>query len=60
MQGDPALLAAAFRGHAAITQLLVQRGANVNVRGSEGDMPLKVAAEQGNREMVRLLLEAGG
>ncbi|HYH96571.1 ankyrin repeat domain-containing protein [Hyalangium sp.] len=59
MQGDPALLVAAFRGHAAIAQLLVERGAHVNVRGSEGDMPLKVAAERGDREMVRLLLEAG-
>ena len=42
-----------------IAKLLIERGADLNLRGGEGDSPLKTAAEQGNLELARLLLDAG-
>jgi len=61
LQGDSALQNAAFRGNVAIARMLIERGAgaDVNLRGGEGNMPLKTAAEQGNIELVKLFLDAG-
>lgn len=59
MTGDSALQVAAFRGNIAIARLLLERGADVNLRGGEGNTPLKTAAEQGNVELAKLFLDAG-
>ena len=59
MTGDSALQVAAFRGDIAIAKILIERGADVNLRGGEGNTPLKTAAEQGNIELARLFLDAG-
>jgi ankyrin repeat protein len=47
-------------GHGAVVQLLLERGANPNIR-DEGDdaMPLHFAAERGDLDVVRLLVEHG-
>jgi ankyrin repeat protein len=46
--------------HEPVVQLLLERGANPNIR-DDGDnaMPLHFAAEQGNMAIVRLLVEHG-
>jgi hypothetical protein len=45
-------------GHEKIVRLLVKRGADVNVRATDGgETPLFIAALFGNTEMVKLLLE---
>ena len=59
MTGDSAIQVAAFRGDIAIAKILIERGADVNLRGGEGNTPLKTAAEQGNIELARLFLDAG-
>ena len=48
------------QGHAAIVKALLERGADPNIR-DEGDnaFPLHFAAEDGNLEVIRLLVEHG-
>ncbi|HUF51251.1 MAG TPA: ankyrin repeat domain-containing protein [Longimicrobiales bacterium] len=47
-------------GHADMVRLLLARGANPNIRDDGDDaMPLHFAAEAGNMEVVRLLIEHG-
>ncbi|MCF6252323.1 MAG: ankyrin repeat domain-containing protein [Methylococcaceae bacterium] len=53
------LLMAIFRGHLHVVQLLLEAGANPNVRGSEGDSPLRWSVSQEDIEMARLLLKFG-
>jgi ankyrin repeat protein len=43
-----------------MVRLLLERGANVDTEGGETLVPLVVAAETGNLDMVRLLLEQPG
>lgn len=56
-----ALHFAAFTGHREVVELLLQRGAEVNVRaeGIDDVTPLHSAAAGGHPEIVRLLLAAG-
>jgi ankyrin repeat protein len=54
------LCRAAYEGHSEIAKLLIEAGADVNKRASEGYFnPLLYAAYNGNLEVVRILLEAG-
>ncbi len=57
--GQPLLVDAAIRGHAAIIALLLQSGADVNASGPDGWTPLHAAARMGHFEIVRELLERG-
>ncbi len=51
---------ASFRGQMEIAELLIDKGANVNIKGQEGGVtPLHLAATKGNKEMVKLLISRG-
>jgi ankyrin repeat protein len=50
---------AAAAGHTQIVELLIQAGANVNLRDKLGFTPIASAAYAGYGEIVRLLIEAG-
>ena len=56
---DTALAAAAQKGHLQIAQLLLKKGANVNVLDADGDSPLHLASSSGHLELVQLLLGNG-
>ena len=47
---------AASAGHAPTAELPLERGADANAVGTEGEMPLVVAAEAGHVAVVRELL----
>ena len=53
------LLIALFRGHRDVALMLLAAGADPNVRGDEGDMPLGLCAKEGDLKMVATLLRAG-
>jgi ankyrin repeat protein len=53
------LYRAAFRGHAGVVSLLLERGAEPNLKGWASLTPLHAAAMAGREEVVRLLLENG-
>ncbi len=53
------LHAAADRGHATIVELLVRRGADVELPGYRGRTALLLAAKRGSTTVVRRLIEAG-
>src|SRR5262245_26395908 len=54
-----ALHYAVFAGHEAIAQLLIERGANINARATNGSSVLMMAAREGRDGLVRTLLEHG-
>lgn len=53
------LLNAVFREHIEAVRLLLSAGADPNVRGDQGDSPLRWCAQNGLVEMARLLLLCG-
>lgn len=53
------LLLAVLRNHIEAVRILLAAGADPNVRGDEGESPLRFCAEKGNLEMARLLLLCG-
>lgn len=55
---SPIVLASAL-GHAEITEVLLQNGANVNIKVSSGFTPLHYAAMEGNTETARVLIRQG-
>jgi ankyrin repeat protein len=55
-QKVPPLCSAAAGKHLEIAHLLLERGANVNVRQERGFTPLMSAADNGDYEMAQLLL----
>jgi ankyrin repeat protein len=58
--GATALMWAANGGHAEVVKLLLEKGADVNVkRIGDGITALAVAAQNGHTELVNLLLEKG-
>jgi ankyrin repeat protein len=59
-EDEMALLEVAASGDIAKAKSLLDRGVNVNLRGSDGRTPLTEAAFAGHAEMVKLLLSKGG
>ena len=47
------------RGNAKIVKLLLENGANVNVRDNNQWTPLKIAVHRGFMEIANLLQQAG-
>lgn len=56
---DTSLIGAAVNGHADVVKLLIEKGADVNVRAIYGRTPLYTAFDKGDVEMGRILLEHG-
>lgn len=54
-----ALYAAAEKGHVEVVKLLINRGAYVNLLGTDNDAPLHVAVVNNKLECVRLLIDRG-
>ena len=50
---------AAAGGHRRIVKMLVEHGADPNIREQGGHTPLHAAAENGDEEMIRILLFGG-
>lgn len=46
-------------GHAAVVQLLIERGASVSAATLSGDTPLTLAQENQNDDVIRILTAAG-
>jgi ankyrin repeat protein len=53
------LAEASQQGDAAIVELLLARGADVNAKGEEGETALMWAASRGKLDLVKRLIEAG-
>jgi hypothetical protein len=56
---DTALTGAADAGHVSVVQLLIDRGANLNLPNSQGRTPLSCARSRGHKEVEEALLKAG-
>lgn len=50
---------AALDGHEEIVELLIKKGANVNITNPVNETPLHDAAKEGHKKIVELLLNAG-
>eukprot|EP00752_Nemacystus_decipiens_P005121 g4646.t1 len=59
LQGLTPLMLAAFRGHARIVRLLLNKGASSSVVGDDGITALQASAQEGHAAVVKLLVEAG-
>ncbi|XP_065164682.1 E3 ubiquitin-protein ligase MIB2 [Atheta coriaria] len=57
--GKTALQVASHQGHVAIVSLLIQAGADVNVRDNDGDTCLHYAAFGNQPEILDILIKAG-
>ena len=57
--GDRPLHEVARRGNARCIQLLLESGADPNLKGEDSFTPLEVAVSRGYLDVARLLLEAG-
>ncbi len=54
LQGGTALTCSCGNGHVEVAQLLLQHGANVELRGEYGDTPLESACKTGNNTIKQL------
>ena len=52
-----ALHAALIYGNKEIAEMLIAKGANLNIQDEDGDVPLHIAVANGNNEIVELLLK---
>ncbi len=59
LDGNTPLILAIREQNRILTKLLVSRGADVNLAGKSGEMPLAVAQQTGNPEIIRLLERNG-
>lgn len=50
---------AAAYGHLKIVELLLEKGADVNIRNEGGETPLHYAAHNGHTQMMKILLKNG-
>lgn len=57
--GQAALHIAAWTGNVEIARILVENGADVNIKDRGGETPLHIASYYGKADMVRFLLENG-
>lgn len=58
-RGQTALLWAAVEGHAGVVEYLISRGASYKTRLGSGFTPFLLAAREGKREVLAVLLRAG-
>lgn len=58
-QDEPTIIRAASSGSLETVQLLLDAGADVNLRGDLEETALHIAAEKDNLELVRLLVRSG-
>jgi ankyrin repeat protein len=56
---DTPLIEAAANGHMEVVKLLIENGADVNLKGEAWYGPLHAAAAKGHLEVVKILLENG-
>ncbi|XP_021795434.1 ankyrin repeat and KH domain-containing protein 1 isoform X13 [Papio anubis] len=56
---DTALTIAADKGHYKFCELLIHRGAHIDVRNKKGNTPLWLASNGGHFDVVQLLVQAG-
>lgn len=56
-EGDTALMFALAKGHTAIARLLIDSGADINIRNKLGVSSLMIAVAEGNEEIARKLLD---
>ncbi|XP_055286955.1 ankyrin repeat and KH domain-containing protein 1 isoform X7 [Moschus berezovskii] len=56
---DTALTIAADKGHYKFCELLINRGAHIDVRNKKGNTPLWLASSGGHFEVVQLLVRSG-
>lgn len=54
------LILATLKGSLAICRMLIERGANVNQRNSNGHTPVKYAGSKNHKELLQYLLDCGG
>jgi ankyrin repeat protein len=60
MEGNTALIFAVHTmGHAGITKLLIESGADVSAENNENETPLMYASWNGKKDTVKLLLANG-
>lgn len=57
--GDPALILASLAGHADAVELILEKGADIEVRNKGGLTALHAAAYAGKLDVVRLLVAKG-
>lgn len=63
--GDPILISAAWIGNPEIVQLLIQRGADVNAKGTDGKNALQRLRQSngywpgGHNQVIEILLHSG-
>ena len=55
----PLLYQLAFQNNIELTEILLEQGANVNIKGGEYPVPISLAIRDGNKEVLKLLLEKG-
>ncbi|TSW08324.1 DNA polymerase epsilon subunit 2 [Bagarius yarrelli] len=58
-QWTPLMRVSAVSGNANVASLLIQAGADVNVRDKDGKTPLMVAVLNNHEQLVRLLMDSG-
>jgi ankyrin repeat protein len=51
--------AAAAGGHKDIVELLLTKGADINIKDRQGQTPLQIAQEKGHTEIADLLKKRG-
>ncbi len=51
---------AAYYGQTAMVELLIAEGAKIDPRNYDGYSPLRLAAQQGHKDMAELLKRRGG
>ncbi len=57
--GNPLLLIAVAKGYYEMTKLLIEKGANINAPGAEGNTALHQSVIMGRNDIAQLLLEHG-
>jgi ankyrin repeat protein len=57
--GDRPTAVAAFSGQLGVTRVLIERDANINATGFQGNTALHYAAKRGYEEVVAVLLDKG-
>ncbi|KAJ7636552.1 ankyrin repeat-containing domain protein, partial [Roridomyces roridus] len=57
--GNTPLHLALANGHADVAMLLIEKGADINVKDDDGSTPLHVALAKGHADVAKLLIERG-